>query len=869
MTRKRTAPLTSDPPKRARCGPRSDVKQEAVPFWLHDAAAAFVNATPPLKWTGGFYSWGTWLDTLRNQSLWTSEPHTKTPWHQLVEACRISDHVRGTAALYRAKNDLVSAIISIVYRCGETLRLSDPEQKPAAERDIMRRIRAVVTRQRRHEAASITLIRYLDLAFVFSAYRDCRLAHASRETLAHANRDVEQELLFLQSKPSAKQTAAATQRMESYMWQHRWLPWYQQMPHMSNDLLISAREAAHAFCDGLHCPKFDVGTGVRGLSRDHLAGTGIMDEWLVTLFDEPVSPRWRRLAHVYESAVKDWRGEEGKLMEEISRRVIERILEPLTEISDGLDSDHCKLVDATPGIVVTQSAKKRGRFTFRLLVELNIHLIMFCEHLHARFHGKILPSIEDIHPAVLLFDELSRRVAQVRTHLEPDQAERLFASCLRAPDLHNAYTHPSAEALQNCKDYQTAAIKAALGPSRIASCTKSEEFPEVENVSESDPLMFAAIVAEWDPQLAARIIDAAVRIGKKKREEFLNGHECSLDLYTHRRTVVCDAAIDRCLGNRRAAAEIMNKLRPVWSVFEGDKGVGSFTRDGLLLLKVAVERGNFEAAVALGIFIGDEQWEDHRQACGVQRDYAAGIEYLCRAVLAGDVGASRDVIHLVCNQIAPMNGAPSLKGDSRCELVQKVRECLEIAARDVPAIALYLGYLHSVGAPGVESDCKFAMGYYKRVLQSNKVNTEFKAHAANNTAILKALHCDSIDCEDGITVAQYLRTAGIVGNPKADSNLAALMTANAAEEAELRKAAQMYERVFQANGKEVAVSVIQNSGGGTEMNVFELLVKNEMQEAFCRDLKSEGMDLQRYGRVLANETIAYSTKAVKAEAEKR
>lgn len=632
---------------------------------------------------------------------------------------------------------------------------------------------------------------------------------------------------------------------------------------MSNDLLITAREAAHAFCDGLHCPKFDVGTGVRGQSRDHLAGTGIMDKWLVTLFDEPVSPRWRRLAQVYDTAVQEWHGEEGKLMEEISRRVIERILEPLTEITDDLDSDHCKIVDATPGIVITQSTRIRGRLTFRLLAELNIHLIMFCEHLHARFHGKILPSIEDIHPAVVLFDELGRRVAQVRTHLEPDQAERLFASCLRAPELHNAYTHPSEEALQNCKDYQTAAIKAAIGPSRIANCVKTEDYPEVDNVSESDPLMFAAIVAQWDPQLAARIIDAAVRIGKKKREEFLHGKGSNLDLYTHRRTVVCGAAIDRCRGNHRAAADIMNKLRPVWSVFEGDKGVGSFTRDGLLFLKGAVEGGNFEAAVALGIFIGDEEWEDHRQACGVQRDYAAGIEYLCRAVLVGDVGASRDVIHLVCDQMAVWTGAPPQRGDPRCELVQKVRECLEIAARDEPAIALYLGYLHSVGAPGIESDCKFSMGYYKRVLQSNKVNTEFKAHAANNIAILKALHCDSNGCEDDVSVAQYLRTASIVGNQKADSNLAALMTVKAVGEADVRRAAQIYERVFRAEGKDVAVSVLQTDGDGTELKVFELLVKKSRQQAFCRDLISEGMDLQTYGRILANETIVYAAKSVK------
>eukprot|EP00178_Gracilaria_changii_P010160 TRINITY_DN295_c0_g1_i1.p1 TRINITY_DN295_c0_g1~~TRINITY_DN295_c0_g1_i1.p1 ORF type:complete len:901 (-),score=105.36 TRINITY_DN295_c0_g1_i1:3479-6181(-) len=860
MTRKRPGASVSDTPKRARCGRRPDVKNDAFPSWLQDAAAAFVNATPPLNWTGGFYSWGTWLDTLRNQSLWTATHEVQPPWRQLVDACRTSGQVCGTAALYRAKNDLVSAIINLVYRRGETQRLSIAKQKPAAERDIMRRIRAVVTRQRRHESASPTLIRYLDLAFVFSAYKDCRLAQKPKESFAQVSTQVEEELNFLQNKPSAKQTGAVTQRMESYMWQHRWLPWYEQMPHMKDAMLISAREAAHAFCNGLPCPKFGVGTGVRGLSRDHLAGAGIMDEWLLTLFDESISPRWRRLAEVYEEATKDWRGEEGKLLEEISRRVIERILEPLTEMNDSLDSDHCKLVDATPGIVVTQSARIPGRFTFRLLVELHVHLVMFCEYLHKKFHGRLLPSIEDIHPGVLLFDELSRRITEVRTHMDEEKAERLIMSCLRAPELHDPHTHPSQEALQSCKDYQIAAIKAAVGPAVMFACKKPEDLVEAEIVSESDPLMFAAIIAGWDPILAARIVDAAVRIGKKTREQFVSGEGCGLDIYTHRRVLVCDAAIDRCRGDRRAAAEIMMKLEPVWDVCTCDKEIGSFSPDGILLLKLAVERGNFEAATAFGNFIGEEHWEAHRNACGVTRSNEIAIDYLCRGLTAGDVGAARSLIHLLCNQSPSRAESNSETTSFSKKLVEKARESLEVAAKDVPAIALYLGYLHSIGANGLDTDCNSAMGWYKRVLLSNKVNTRFKAHAANNIAVLKALHGSRDDEHEDVRIYHYLRTAAAASNPKASTNLAALTTINTnAGRSDVLSAMKMYKEIFQSCTKEsLSVTVIQTNDEQMQLNVMEVKISKDKQDAFCQELKAEGMDLEKYGEVKVRETIPYT-----------
>lgn len=805
--KKRSAPKSSPPvgdasttieplPKRSKQTrtPKSDLtRTDPIPPWLNNAASTFVNATPTLNWTGGFYSWGTWLEQLRSPHLWTTLPisnsssspskltQTSTtglllpPWRALIGACRKSGQVcGGTAALCRAKSDLVSAIINLVYRRGEQQRLADKSQQPASERDVMRRVRAVVTRQRRHEAVALTLIRYLDLAFVFSAYKDCRLATIDNDiqlkrNLPNINNNsthdaesgdveimVEQELLFFESKPAAQDIRAVTTRMQTFMWQKRWLPWYEQIPGVRDPMVIHAREAAWSFCHGLPFPELHVRAGVRGLSRDHIAGAGSMNEWLLSLFHPRLVNKWAILAEVYEKALNEGLREEEPLLEETARRVVERVLEPLTEMHESADSQHSKLVDAAPGIVVTQSLKIGGRFTFRQVLELYIKLAKFGSYLHSTFYAITLPSIEQIHSGIMLFDEIRSRTLEVRPLIEADRVDRLYEWCLATTESHSKDGHESLADYGGCIAYQHAAIRAALGSAITLLPGRRKAAVEDEfSVTENDPLVFAAVIAQWDAPLASRMVDASLRIGRIVRNKFQNGKGSGLDLYTHRRVMVCQAVRDRFRGDVKMAARVMSRMHAVWDVCVSDKGIGKFDGRGAMALKMAVDKGNFEAASVFGLLLCCPEWEQRRRACNLEMNVDTGLVHICRAVALGDTASAADLLHVLsaCSLSDDDDDGDDVKKNGMAEaenargrklmVVSKrtVGECLQClieASLSEESVSLFLGFLYSQGVAGVPANCAAAVREYERVLLSNSTTTQYRAFAANNLGVLSS-----------------------------------------------------------------------------------------------------------------------------------
>lgn len=855
-------PTESKRPKPAR---RPDpARQDPIPKWLHDAAAAFVDNTPALNWTGGFYSWGTWLHHLRHSHLWTRRSASASaddhppPWRALINACRQSGQVCGTAALYRAKSDLVTVIINFVYRRGEAQRLRHASQEPAAERDIMRRVRAVVTRQRRHEALSFTLVRFLDLAFVFSAYKDCRKALAPEVDPERLDREIEEQLLLFDAEPTVQHIRSVTGSMQAFMLKNRFLPWYERIPSVRDEMVLRAREAAMTYCRGLPFPELHVRAGVRGLSRDHIAGAGSMNEWLMGLIHPRLVRKWHVLADVYDVAVEQGMGEEEALLEETARRVVELVLEPLTEMKEGSDAAQSKLVDAAPGIVVTQAVRIAGRFTFRQVLELYIHLAMFGRYLHRTFYGCSLPSIEQIHAGILLFEEIRTRVLEVRPLIDSDKVERLYDWCLATTDAHTREGHASLAAYGGCIAYQHAAIRAAMGPSVMLTshCKK----PMEETVTlESDPLHFAAIIAEWDPPLAAKIVDASVRIGRAVRTKFQNGRGGGLDLYTHRRVLVCDAARERFQGDVKAAARIMSKLHAVWNVCESDKGVGSFDGRGAMALKMAVDKGNFEAASVFGLLLCSEEWEERRRSCNLERDMAAGVSHICKAISMGDTAAAADLLHLI--QVHAVGEIANGQTEVSSALLEEGVKCLKDAAKEEASLSLFLGYLYSLGAPGVKADCKQAISEYERVLSSVSTSTAYRAYAANNLGTLRALNVggdEKNSSHDDKETRYYFKASASAGNVKAASNLAAVLCQERYDAGrDINLATELYGRVFHSPEGDVPITVVQTDGRSAEMSIIELAVRRDRQDLFCQELRSEGMQLQRYGDVLLCERIPF------------
>lgn len=857
--KKRTATTTIssdiDTSRRHKTLRKTEARSDTAPQWLHEAAANFVASTPSLKWTGSFYSWGTWLDDLRSISAWTVTSHSKPAWRTLIDSCKASAQVRGTAALYRVKSDLVSIIVDSVFRIGEEQRVMNSGETAAAERDVMRRVRAVVTRQRRHEAVALTFIRYLDLAFVLSAYKECRLDRAAdeRESPLEAGRQVEEELMFFELKPRASEIRAATRRMEQYMWDNRWLPWYEQVPGVRDEMVIQAREAALEFCKNLPFAHVHVRPGVRGLSRDHLAGAGSMDEWLVTLLEPSLRNRWATLAEVYEVAVRDERGEEDALMEETSRRVLQTVLEPLIEYRDGMEASDSKLVDAAPGIVVTQSVRIAGRFTFRQLLELYIHLTMFGEYLQTSLNQHGLPSVEEIHTGVVLYEEIRRRALEVRSVIDSKNVDTFVSWCLATQEQYAQM--PSVESQLS---YQQTAVKAALGSAIVRyAANPNALFPDID-IAQSDPLTYAATVAEWDPSLAAKIIDAAVRIGNDMRLRFKRGSNGGLDLYSYRRVVVCDAARERFRGDKLAAARMMRRLHPVWEVCEQDKEVGVIDAKGIMSLHMAAENDNFEACALYGVILCSLEWAEKRQQICIQTSIAAGIEYICKAISMGDAGGAVDLVHLLkCNSSQQRDHAWNIPH----ELVLRSVQRLKYAAQDEPCLQLFVGYLYSVGAAYVPVDCKAAARAYQIVLDSSLSCSSYQAYAANNLGVLQILNAPEVNrtASNNARAINYVKAAASVLETKAGSNLGALLCLESRNSKEiLESAKQTYRRHLESKGCSSPVAVLQTSSEAKEVTVFEMSISPQHQESFCRDLRSEGMPLERYGEILNRETLPYT-----------
>lgn len=762
---------------------------DGAPAWLHEACSVFVESTPMLGWLkygsnqcGGFYNWSTWLNQLCSRQFWTcatsavhenckSKSDSKTrhsnisPWLALVDACRASGHCCSAVALHSLKSDLVSVIINLVFRRAEANRLTDRPCKSVPQQDA---VMCTVARHRRHESL-LTLVCLLDTAFIYSSYRECRLELANRQGKANEGTDagsdntttddndintrdtekeIESELKFLDSKSSPAFLSACA-RMQSFMWKHRWLPWYEQITGMRHDMAILACEAALSFCEGIPLP--------RRLPGERIA-TDIegMNKWLVSLLHPSLVSRWVALAQVHKRAVTEGHGEEEQLMGEICRRVIYRVLELLLAKSTSckmnneagnnrVDSEMDQIMDMGPEISLAQSLRIPGRCTFRQLLELYIQLITFGRLLHTTFYHRCTHTVEQHHQqeCVSVFWEIRTRVLEIRPLIEPYFVHQLCdwciaatvkpASCFKSEtrNTNDDYRHND----DACLAYQHAAVFAALGPAITLTYSRfwasptckisdnknlktrsddkcdSDRIVNIEGIdnndkngddgdmdnndnstnntdsstnssptgagatacrginewnknsighrpsngctttaqgpSESDPLVVAATIAEWDPSSALSILDSYVKIGKTLRGQFQKAQGNGLDLYVYRRVAVCQAVLERFDNDVQMTARLMSRFHCVWAACENDKGVGVFDNRGVCVLKSAIEKGNFEAASTYGIMLSCPLWADRRKACDIDRDVEEGLSYICKAVEMYDTAAAADLVHIL------------------------------------------------------------------------------------------------------------------------------------------------------------------------------------------------------------------------------
>ena len=683
-----------------------------TPKWLEGAVMEFVRELPPLSFDPVSFDNGfsKWVEQCCHRDLW----RPSVGWRKLMNTCRDSLQVRGFAAVARTRTDIIMLVVNSVYRQAEDehRRRTSPTRKPA-ENVIVRHVRDIISRNRVHEHHTVTLSKLLDFAFMLTAYIDCVFDGATLEEQRQQRRErIESELDFLNGRVNVESITSFVLYMENAMTGRKWLPWYEEVPNIVNRVVIRAREAAGQFCTGIPFPRM-LGSGVHGLVQGTSHSPAGIDTWLLSLLDQKFLNKWEEFTSVYTTLSNRVAGEEEPLLEELSRRVVAIALEPLMDRPEKMDSSRSLLAEVIPEILNRQSVRQPGMLTFRMLLELHIYLSVFRSHLVDLFYLKEQPDITKIHMAVVLFGQLVDRIAEIRYMLRPEQNMVLMqwsmASIekMTAPPENVSNPNP-----HECLQYKKGAIGAVLGRVFIKFTIHWQPFEfGMHSQPTYDPLVYASVIAEWDPLLAAKIIDAAIQITLELRRQYERGNGHGVSLYMYRRIVVCDAAKNRTNGDSKGAGAILAKLHPVWDVVDDDKQCGNITLQGLDFMRAAVERGNFEAATFYGLLISSPGWAAVRKSLGLEQSIDSGIRLILQALENGDFSSSIDLANIITSVQSARPGRPYSKA-----LVTEILNTMRDAAPYSPMVSLHLGYVYSVGGCGVPADCSLAMQCYEKVL---------------------------------------------------------------------------------------------------------------------------------------------------------
>lgn len=822
------------------------------PKWLKAAVSEFVHEVPALtyddsKFDGGFSKW---VDSCAYRDLW----RPNCGWRKLLATCKDSGQVRGVQALSCVRQDIIALVVNSVYRSAEEeYRRRNPSTHKYNEANTAQKVAELINRQRHHELHSLTLSKLLDFSFMLTAYTDSVHDGAGDEaTRSRRSERIESELNFLNATVSVEALTSFFMYMESAMQSCKWLPWYEEVPNIRNNIVIRAREAAQIFCQGIPMPVIHGPTGVRGLVQNSQHSPSGMDTWLLSLLEPKFLNKWEDFTAVYTTLSNSVAGEEEPLLEELSRRVVGTSLEPLIEHTDKVDHTQSILTEIVPEILNRQSVRQPGMLTFRMLLELHIYLSVFRSHLVDLFYLKDLPDISKIHMAVVLFGQLVDRIAEIRFMLRPEQNMVLMQWSMASIERPTPPPENVVNPIPNeCLQYKKGAIGAVLGRVFIKFTIHWAPFEFGMHTQPTyDPLVYASVIAEWDPLLAAKIIDAAIQITPELRRDYEIGTGHGVTLYMYRRIVVCDAAKQRTSGDCKAAGAILAKLHPVWDVVNEDKKVGRISLAGLEFMRTAVERGNFEAATFYGLLISSPGWAAVRKELGLEQSIDSGIRLILQALENGDFSSSIDLANIITSVQSARPGRPYSKA-----LVTEILNTMRDAAPYSPMVSLHLGYVYSAGGCGVQADCTMAMTCYEKVLAFSDVTAATRAHAINNLAILITISKKSAIPNDS-RAPEYLVMASVAGNLKSKTNLAAMYCFGVSGIPQNLEAAEsVYRDYFNSTKGRKPVCLMQKSGGPNMVHISQVLVDLNSQEHFLKTIGQGCAPLlpQNFGKVLYSE----------------
>ncbi len=836
----------------------SSVRANA-PKWLKGAVTDFVRELPPLffdnkSFDGGFSKW---VELCCSRELW----RPKAGWRKLAQTCKESNRIRGIAAAARTRGDILSLVVNNVYREAEAVyrkRIS-PQRKPD-EPALSSQVKNIVHRQHCHERRAITFSWLLRFSFMLTAYVDCILCRSAtdEQTLATAREHVEVELDFLNERVTLESLSRFVLHMKQQMQTRKWLPWYYEAPGFRNGVVTRAREAASTFCVDIP-PLQLLFNDVHGLFRHKVVALTALNAWLVSLLNIRYLNKWEMLTAIFKELRESATGQEEQeqILEELSRKVVDIAIEHPMQHSDKVDQGQILLAKIVPEISNRQSVRSPGRLTFRMVLELHIYLTAFRSLLTELFYLRDLPGPGTIHKAVMLFGQLADRISEIRCMVRPEHSIVLMHWIMKLIENSTAAPQNVVNSVpQECLMYKKGAIGAILGRVFVKLKVHWRPFEfEMNNQLRSDPLVYASVIAEWDPLLAAKIINAEIQITPELRRRYETGAGHGVSLYMYRRIIVCDTIWNRTNGDWKVAGAILAKLHPVWDVVDGDKKVGSITSQGLEFMRTAVGRGNVEAATFYGLLVSSSGWSEVRKSLGIEESTENGIRLILQALENGDFSASIDLANIITSVQAVRPTRPYSK-----VLVTAIISMMRKMAHFSPIVSLHLGYVYAIGGYDVPADFTAAIQYYKKVLKFSDVTAATRAHAINNMAILITIG-PKYAVPNGSKAAEYLTVASLAGNLKSKTNLAAMRCFGVSGiKQNLSSAEAMYRDYFTHTKGQKPVCLMQKSNDPNLVHISQVLVDPRRQEKFLKAIGQGCAPLlpEDFGEVLYSETMPVS-----------
>lgn len=252
--------------------------------------------------------------------------------------------------------------------------------------------------------------------------------------------------------------------------------------------------------------------------------------------------------------------------------------------------------------------------------------------------------------------------------------------------------------------------RAASPPSVRPTETPQTPVLWLTTLDTSDPLILAALIVQWDPQRALKLLDEAIWLGPEELNSIRMGKE-GLTLWDSRRIAVCRAL--SCRMNPQQTALIMQRLHIIFDLKHLHVG-GNFSEETVRLLEAATWEGNFCAQTTHGLLLAGESeyWEVARRWADCEKSTAEGIKKLYTSVVAGDLEAAIALSHLWAQ--GGVEGNEVFDGIS----MDEVHAVFKIAVTTQNANAvLNLGVMWRYGAPCLTPSVPIAIDAFLIALQ--------------------------------------------------------------------------------------------------------------------------------------------------------